>query len=106
MIHPLVYYFPEVFWGGPVYHSMLQRQVVHQEVFRFAHRAFRFVYGMVMVHFAKRELETLLYVISCFGFTYTNFSGLQCSSFLARYDAHLEHFQKVRTLIFIPICHS
>lgn len=43
VIHPLVYYFPEVFWGGPVYHSMLQR----------------FVYGMVMVHFAKRELETL-----------------------------------------------
>ncbi|KAG6336375.1 hypothetical protein ID866_2732 [Astraeus odoratus] len=43
VIHPLVYHFPKVFWGGPVYHSTLQR----------------FVYALVMIHFVKRELETL-----------------------------------------------
>ncbi|KAI6025055.1 hypothetical protein PISMIDRAFT_655098 [Pisolithus microcarpus 441] len=43
VIHPLVYHFPKVFWGGPVYHSTLQR----------------FVYALVMIHFIKRELETL-----------------------------------------------
>ncbi|KAG8212949.1 3-oxo-5-alpha-steroid 4-dehydrogenase-domain-containing protein [Butyriboletus roseoflavus] len=43
IIHPLLYHFPEFIWGGPVYHSMLQR----------------FVYALVMVHFAKRESETL-----------------------------------------------
>ncbi|KAG6369694.1 3-oxo-5-alpha-steroid 4-dehydrogenase-domain-containing protein [Boletus reticuloceps] len=43
LIHPIFYYFPEYIWGGPVYHSMLQR----------------FVYALVMLHFAKRELETL-----------------------------------------------
>ncbi|KAI6025658.1 3-oxo-5-alpha-steroid 4-dehydrogenase-domain-containing protein [Pisolithus orientalis] len=43
VIHPLLYHFPKVFWGGPVYHSTLQR----------------FVYALVMIHFMKRELETL-----------------------------------------------
>ncbi|KAI9566845.1 3-oxo-5-alpha-steroid 4-dehydrogenase-domain-containing protein [Boletus coccyginus] len=43
VIHPILYYFPQYIWGGPVYHSMLQR----------------FVYALVMVHFAKREFETL-----------------------------------------------
>ncbi|KAH7884782.1 3-oxo-5-alpha-steroid 4-dehydrogenase-domain-containing protein [Phlebopus sp. FC_14] len=43
VIHPLVYHFPKLVWGGPVQHSMLQR----------------YVYALVMVHFAKRELETL-----------------------------------------------
>ncbi|KAF8839518.1 hypothetical protein BDN67DRAFT_969912 [Paxillus ammoniavirescens] len=43
VIHPILYHFPNLLWGGPVYHSMLQR----------------FVYAFVMLHFAKRELETL-----------------------------------------------
>lgn len=42
-IHPVIYYFPEIFYGGPVQHSMLQRYVL----------------AFVMLHFAKRELETL-----------------------------------------------
>ncbi|KAG2132961.1 3-oxo-5-alpha-steroid 4-dehydrogenase-domain-containing protein [Suillus clintonianus] len=42
-IHPAIYYFPEIFYGGPVQHSMLQRYVL----------------AFVMLHFAKRELETL-----------------------------------------------
>lgn len=25
VIHPIFYFFPEYIWGGPVYHSMLQR---------------------------------------------------------------------------------
>ncbi|KAG1738438.1 3-oxo-5-alpha-steroid 4-dehydrogenase-domain-containing protein [Suillus paluster] len=43
LIHPAIYYFPEIFYGGPVQHSMLQRYVL----------------TFVMLHFAKRELETL-----------------------------------------------
>ncbi|KAF9223328.1 hypothetical protein BS17DRAFT_734053 [Gyrodon lividus] len=43
VIHPILYHFPQLIWGGPVYHSMLQR----------------FVYAFVMIHFAKREFETL-----------------------------------------------
>ncbi|KAG2133532.1 3-oxo-5-alpha-steroid 4-dehydrogenase-domain-containing protein [Suillus bovinus] len=42
-IHPVIYYFPKLFYGGPVQHSMLQRYVL----------------AFVMLHFAKRELETL-----------------------------------------------
>ncbi|KAH7911367.1 3-oxo-5-alpha-steroid 4-dehydrogenase-domain-containing protein [Hygrophoropsis aurantiaca] len=43
IIHPLMYYFPKVVYGGPVQHSLLQR----------------YIYAFVMIHFAKRELETL-----------------------------------------------
>ncbi|TDL25624.1 hypothetical protein BD410DRAFT_765221 [Rickenella mellea] len=43
IIHPLIYYFPEVFYGGPVRHSQLQT----------------YVYALVMLHFIKREAETL-----------------------------------------------
>ncbi|KAJ3476755.1 hypothetical protein NLI96_g10946 [Meripilus lineatus] len=43
IIHPLVYHFPNIFYGGPVQHSLLQR----------------YVYAMVMLHFLKREYETL-----------------------------------------------
>lgn len=43
LIHPLFYHFPRVFYGGSVIHSTLQK----------------YVYTMVMLHFAKRELETL-----------------------------------------------
>ncbi|EMD31292.1 hypothetical protein CERSUDRAFT_119845 [Gelatoporia subvermispora B] len=43
VIHPLIYHFPEVFYGGPVKHSLLQK----------------YVYALVMLHFAKRELETV-----------------------------------------------
>ncbi|EPQ54162.1 hypothetical protein GLOTRDRAFT_78098 [Gloeophyllum trabeum ATCC 11539] len=43
VIHPLIYHLPRLFYGGPVQHSLLQQ----------------YVYGLVMLHFAKRELETL-----------------------------------------------
>ncbi|RPD60011.1 hypothetical protein L226DRAFT_552913 [Lentinus tigrinus ALCF2SS1-7] len=43
IIHPLFYHFPRLFFGGPVQHSTLQK----------------YVYAAVMLHFAKRELETL-----------------------------------------------
>ena len=46
LIHPMLYHLPSVFYGGAVQHSKLQK----------------YVYAMVMAHFAKRELETLLYV--------------------------------------------
>jgi very-long-chain enoyl-CoA reductase len=42
-IHPVIYYFPKIFYGGPVHHSMLQR----------------YVFAFVILHFAKRELETM-----------------------------------------------
>ena len=40
----MLYHLPSVFYGGAVQHSKLQK----------------YVYAMVMAHFAKRELETLL----------------------------------------------
>lgn len=43
VIHPLIYHFPKIFYGGPVHHSLLQR----------------YIYAFVMLHFLKRELETL-----------------------------------------------
>ncbi|KAG7446744.1 uncharacterized protein BT62DRAFT_980410 [Guyanagaster necrorhizus] len=43
LIHPLFYYFPEWFYGQAVVHSELQR----------------FIFTFVMLHYAKRELETL-----------------------------------------------
>ncbi|KAH9945415.1 3-oxo-5-alpha-steroid 4-dehydrogenase-domain-containing protein [Epithele typhae] len=43
VIHPLIYYLPQLFYGGPVQHSTLQT----------------YVYAGVMFHFIKRELETL-----------------------------------------------
>ncbi|KZT22001.1 hypothetical protein NEOLEDRAFT_1072406 [Neolentinus lepideus HHB14362 ss-1] len=43
VIHPLIYHFPRFFYGGPVRHSLLQQ----------------YVYGLVIIHFVKRELETL-----------------------------------------------
>ncbi|KAI0775265.1 3-oxo-5-alpha-steroid 4-dehydrogenase-domain-containing protein [Trametes elegans] len=42
IIHPLIYHFPRVFYGGPVQHSVLQK----------------YVYAAVLLHFLKRELET------------------------------------------------
>ncbi|KAI0714285.1 3-oxo-5-alpha-steroid 4-dehydrogenase-domain-containing protein [Cerioporus squamosus] len=43
IIHPLFYHFPRVFFGGPVQHSTLQT----------------YVYAAVLLHFIKRELETM-----------------------------------------------
>ncbi|KAI0710175.1 3-oxo-5-alpha-steroid 4-dehydrogenase-domain-containing protein [Earliella scabrosa] len=43
LIHPLFYHLPNVFYGGHVQHSDLQR----------------YVYGAVLLHFAKREFETV-----------------------------------------------
>ncbi|KAI0052185.1 hypothetical protein FA95DRAFT_1553882 [Auriscalpium vulgare] len=43
VVHPLIYNFPEVFYGKAIEHSQLQQ----------------IAYAMVMVHFLKRELETL-----------------------------------------------
>ncbi|KAI0368621.1 hypothetical protein BV20DRAFT_968982 [Pilatotrama ljubarskyi] len=43
IVHPLIYHFPKLFYGGAVQHSVLQK----------------YVYAMVLLHFLKRELETL-----------------------------------------------
>ncbi|KAF8170697.1 3-oxo-5-alpha-steroid 4-dehydrogenase-domain-containing protein [Mycena galopus ATCC 62051] len=43
LIHPLIYHFPKLFYGTEVEHSALQKSV----------------YAMVLMHFIKRELETL-----------------------------------------------
>ncbi|THH17075.1 hypothetical protein EW146_g3683 [Bondarzewia mesenterica] len=43
VIHPLIYNLPNVFYGGYIQHSRLQQ----------------YIYGMVIAHFVKRELETL-----------------------------------------------
>ncbi|EIN03942.1 hypothetical protein PUNSTDRAFT_116689 [Punctularia strigosozonata HHB-11173 SS5] len=43
IIHPLIYNLPRIFYGGPVQHSRLQQ----------------YVYAMVLLHFLKREIETV-----------------------------------------------
>ncbi|KXN87221.1 hypothetical protein AN958_08611 [Leucoagaricus sp. SymC.cos] len=43
LIHPLFYYFPKFWYGKDVVHSSLQK----------------YVYAFVMLHFIKRELETM-----------------------------------------------
>ncbi|KAJ6602511.1 3-oxo-5-alpha-steroid 4-dehydrogenase-domain-containing protein [Mycena vulgaris] len=43
IIHPLIYHLPQLFYGKDVQHSALQKSV----------------YAMVLLHFTKRELETL-----------------------------------------------
>ncbi|KAF5327471.1 hypothetical protein D9619_004640 [Psilocybe cf. subviscida] len=43
VIHPLIYHFPRLWYGKDVQHSALQQ----------------YVYAFVMLHFLKRELETL-----------------------------------------------
>ncbi|KAI0076184.1 hypothetical protein K474DRAFT_1663305 [Panus rudis PR-1116 ss-1] len=43
VIHSLFYWLPNVFYGGAVQHSLLQK----------------YVYGMCMLHYLKREYETL-----------------------------------------------
>lgn len=43
LIHPLFYHLPQVFYGKEVQHSALQK----------------YVYAFVMLHFIKRELETI-----------------------------------------------
>ncbi|KAH9481823.1 Putative enoyl reductase [Psilocybe cubensis] len=43
LIHPVFYHFPRLWYGVDVEHSALQR----------------YIYAFVMLHFAKRELETL-----------------------------------------------
>ncbi|KAF7290518.1 S5A-REDUCTASE domain-containing protein [Mycena indigotica] len=43
IVHPLIYHFPRLFYGSQVQHSALQKSV----------------YAMVLLHFVKRELETL-----------------------------------------------
>ncbi|KAJ7475210.1 3-oxo-5-alpha-steroid 4-dehydrogenase-domain-containing protein [Mycena galericulata] len=43
IIHPLVYHLPKLFYGVDVQHSALQKSV----------------YAMVLIHFLKRELETI-----------------------------------------------
>jgi len=47
LIHPLFYHFPKFWYGQDVVHSSLQKHV----------------YAFVMLHFIKRELETLLQVL-------------------------------------------
>ncbi|KAH9985111.1 3-oxo-5-alpha-steroid 4-dehydrogenase-domain-containing protein [Russula vinacea] len=43
VIHPVLYHLPKVFYRGSVQHSQLQK----------------YVYAMVMLHFAKREFESI-----------------------------------------------
>ncbi|EAU85246.1 hypothetical protein CC1G_10032 [Coprinopsis cinerea okayama7 len=43
VIHPLIYYFPKVFYGQEVVHSKLQK----------------YIFAFVMLHFIKRELESV-----------------------------------------------
>jgi very-long-chain enoyl-CoA reductase len=43
IIHPLVYYWPSLFYGVPIQHSLLQK----------------YVFALIILHFVKRELETL-----------------------------------------------
>ncbi|EGN99306.1 hypothetical protein SERLA73DRAFT_168792 [Serpula lacrymans var. lacrymans S7.3] len=43
IIHPLVYHLPNIFYGGQIQHSLLQK----------------YIYSFVLLHFIKRELETL-----------------------------------------------
>ncbi|KAK7690947.1 hypothetical protein QCA50_006050 [Cerrena zonata] len=43
IIHSVIYWLPNIFYGGPVQRSLLQK----------------YVYGMAMLHFLKREYETL-----------------------------------------------
>ncbi|KAI0833408.1 3-oxo-5-alpha-steroid 4-dehydrogenase-domain-containing protein [Trametes gibbosa] len=43
IIHPLIYHFPKAFYGGAVQHSVLQK----------------YVYAAVLLHFFKREFETV-----------------------------------------------
>ncbi|PFH45956.1 hypothetical protein AMATHDRAFT_184056 [Amanita thiersii Skay4041] len=43
VIHPLIYHFPTLWYGRAVHHSLLQK----------------YVYTFVLLHFIKRELETL-----------------------------------------------
>ncbi|KAH9015271.1 hypothetical protein EDB83DRAFT_2440249 [Lactarius deliciosus] len=50
VIHPLLYHLPNVFYRGQVQHSQLQKS---DGVF------VGYVYAMAVLHFAKRELETL-----------------------------------------------
>ena len=47
LIHPVFYHFPKFWYGQDVVHSSLQKCV----------------YAFVMLHFIKRELETLLQVL-------------------------------------------
>ena len=59
IIHPLMYYFPNAFYGGAVQHSLLQQCVTALTSFRLMLRFLRYVFIMVMLHFLKREYETL-----------------------------------------------
>ncbi|KAG6916207.1 hypothetical protein DXG01_007837 [Tephrocybe rancida] len=43
VIHPLIYHFPRLWYGQDVHHSALQK----------------YIYAFVMLHFLKRELETI-----------------------------------------------
>jgi hypothetical protein len=59
----------------------------------------RYVYVFVLLHFAKREVETILSVASpMFLFRILVLNLSQCSSLLQLDDAFHEHLQKVGSL--------
>jgi len=96
LIHPIFYYLPELFYGKPVVHSQLQRcgsftRSRNTTVWAYS----SFVFAMVELHFAKRVLETLLYVQHSFHCFSQLIPLYQCSSFDPWYYAVVQHFQKV-----------
>jgi very-long-chain enoyl-CoA reductase len=64
LIHPLFYHFPRFWYGEDVQHSALQKSAFEFIFFVLGVEAYgivsRYVYTFVMLHFLKRELETLL----------------------------------------------
>lgn len=65
IFHPLIYHFPTLFYGVAVEHSMLQKcvfQLVSFAAIALTGPTNRFVYAFVMLHFLKREIETMLSV--------------------------------------------
>ncbi|TFK73259.1 hypothetical protein BDN72DRAFT_213988 [Pluteus cervinus] len=64
LIHPLFYHLPQLFYGQDVQHSQLQT----------------FVYAFVMLHFTKRELETI--------FVHRFSHGTMPASYVFRNSAH------------------
>jgi very-long-chain enoyl-CoA reductase len=62
-IHPLFYYLPQLFYGRAMQHSTLQQYVVGPDdaLFVLSVRACRrYLFAAIMLHYTKRELETLL----------------------------------------------
>lgn len=60
LIHPLFYFFPQLLYGKAVVHSELQKYCPFHSQRLFRSLTPRYIFTFVMLHYAKRELETLL----------------------------------------------